>query len=169
MEITAEHIQQSEIFTKNQNRLDHNLNKMKSSLKEFAACLKDIKDNECWKLRDNRYESFDDFVKKELGIAKSRAYQIMAAQDIKLALCDAAKDMPEISTIVENLNEGQLRELANVEPAKAIEVIVHVAKEGKITAKKFKAKVSPVEVKPITESAETSPIQIVCPNCNHSF
>jgi hypothetical protein len=159
--MTSDQITLSAEFTRNKQRLDHNLTEMKVSLAKFASCLRDIHKSQCWKIHGLPYEDFDAFVRQELGIGKSRAYQIMNAQEVRLALADEVKHDPEISTVVENMNEVQLREVSNIEPAKAVEIITQVASEGKITAKKIREKIKP--------STPSETLKQVCPHCGKNF
>ena len=162
MSLTPDQIQLSAKLTINKNRMEYNLNEMRKSLTKFASCLKDIHTTKCWELRDNPYDSFEDFTRKELGISQVRAYQIMQAQDIKLALCDASKDEPTVLPVVEAMSERSIRELSNVEPSKAVQVITEIVSEGKKpTAKAIRDKVLPGKVK--------EAVKHVCPSCGTSF
>lgn len=86
-----------------------------------GSALKEIRDDRLY--REN-HKTFESYIKSRWGFEKSRAYQLIAASDIKDNLSTVV-DVPKAKEIN---NERQLRELTNV-PAESLKDVIVKASE----------------------------------------
>jgi hypothetical protein len=110
-----------------------------------GSALKEIRDDRLY--REN-HKTFESYIKSRWGFEKSRAYQLIAASDIKDNLSTVV-DVPKAKEIN---NERQLRELTNV-PAESLKDVIVKASEivgdEPLTAKAIKqAREEVLETKP---------------------
>jgi len=105
-----------------------------------GAWLRQVRDLELW---FPRYESFQACCRVEFGIGKSRAYQVIEAEEVMA-------ELPEKSTNG-GLNERQMRELAKVPSGKRLEVLEKARAAAEAARSRLTAKI-------IRETA-----RIVCP------
>jgi hypothetical protein len=125
------------------------------SASEMAARLKEIQTDKLW---EGEYTSFEDYCQKRWGFGRSRACQILGAENTRLFLADVAKDEPEVLQNVNEMNEGQLRVIAQVEPEKRLDVIRKAISDG--------SKPTPAKLR---KAAGIEKVKQVCPHCHQTF
>lgn len=151
----SQEIQERVSAVNDRSRLNWNLDEMRKSERKWLECLKDIHDK---KLYRHDYPSFEEFCKKQLGIARRTAYDALQAQDMKALLIQEA---PEIEAQVLDMSRSSLVETARLEPEKRVQVVRSIAQTGAVTMTKIKAASKPKEKK--AEAREV----IQCPHCGH--
>lgn len=125
---------------------------MKKGLLQYATNLREIRDLGCWRLDNEPYASFHDYCLKRHGFSQSRASQIITAADTMAQMLRDVHDDPRLTERIESLSEGVLREVKNLEPAEAIEVIKSIPEGEKITRIVVRDAVKPKPTTPIKDA-----------------
>lgn len=146
--MTNEQIAQSALLTKNQTTLKWEEDKMRTSLKSYAESLKYIRESKCWKIHGDPYESFDDYCRKKLGFGEKRASQIITATDVMYLMAETVQDQPEMVAKIEALPESVFRELKDVTPEKAVEIVREIGEKGKVTSTEVRKATKPINFVP---------------------
>ena len=120
---------------------------------KLRGLLKEVHDRKSYR---HDFKSFEDYCMKEWKITGARAYQIIKGEKFRLLL--EGEGVENVAMIP----EGQLRELAELPPAKAAKIFNKVKAQSDKTGKKFTAKdiakaIDPTEVIP--------PKLCLCPSC----
>ena len=117
--------------------------------------LKEVHDKRSWRFD---FDSFEAWCVKELNMTKQRAHQLLSGANYLALLRGAGGD-----DVVPLLTESKIRNVKDVEPAKVIEAVREIAKDGKVTGAKLKQKVKPSVETPL--STEKLTIKCACPIC----
>lgn len=99
---------------------------------EVSKAAAEIRDR---KLYRNNHKTFAEYCSKRFTWAKSYSYYMATCGEVVKSL------EAENSTMVEKLNERQVRELAKAAPEQRVSVFQEVEKSGQVTAKAIKAEI----------------------------
>lgn len=133
-------------------RLGWHLEQMNKGTTMITKSLKEIHDQ---KLYRHDFESFDDFCTKKLGMTRARAYQIIAAQNVREALVIEGGE--EMSSTVDALSDRVAGALNEVPKEVRLEVVKQAVAQGKVTEKAVRAIAG-------TERAKKK-----CPHCGETL
>lgn len=142
------------------------------SLKEASARLRDIEKNELWKFADGvEYSSMDDYCQRRWHFGERRRQQILQADNTRLILADIV-EAPEAKLFLENVKEGQMRAVMEVNVYDRPKLVEAIATEvTNPTGTEIREKAKKMGLKPASNKPKKPKPKkfTVCPLCNGSF
>lgn len=132
-------------------KFSRELEKISRATGTVIESLRTIRDEKLWVYGEDSYDSFADFCQRRLRISEGRASQIITATDVASRMTVLLGGDSVLAKQIEALPERTIRELKDVTPQKAIEIVQKIASQGngKVTTRAVREEVRPVQDVPV--------------------
>lgn len=151
--------------TNRQLRINWYEEQMVKATKQLVSLLRQLRDDplEPWKAT---HETLEDYLRERWGISIRRQQQLLAAEDTRLLIADAA---PDLEPVLNVMPESQMRVLVQTPPDRRVEVLRKAIELGGKKDGRSKAVPSPTikRAKAIVIDGETGEPEkpTCCPTC----
>lgn len=132
-------------------KFSRELEKISRATGTVIESLRTIRDEKLWMYGEDSYDSFADFCQRRLRISEGRASQIITATGVASRMTVLLGGDSVLAKQIEALPERTIRELKDVTPQKAIEIVQKIASQGngKVTTRAVREAVRPVQDVPV--------------------